>query len=106
MENRRIKFQKVLDAYVTKGLINKAYYSPPENIKMEYPCIVYKKELNPLDTANDGRYFNYNKYQLMIMDRRLDNPIIDDILDKFNTSMYVNEYWTDGIHHTIIELYY
>lgn len=105
MESRRKKFQKKLESYKTDG-IKSVYYAPPEKIKMEYPSIVYTKEMNQVDTANDSRYFNYSKYQLMILDKNIENPVIDKILDDFNTAIYINEFWADGIHTTIIELYY
>lgn len=81
------------------------YYQPPESLKMEYPCIRYSK--NDIDTkyANNKKYINTKQYQLIVIDRKPDNIVIDKILE-LPLSSYSNHYISDNLHHDVITLYF
>ena len=85
---------------------NKVYYEPPETASMVYPCIVYYKDYIKTEKANDFNYIKLNRYQLTVIDRNADNPVIREILDRFRSSSYDRHYIADGLHHDVITLYY
>ena len=85
---------------------NKVYYEPPETVKMTYPCIVYGKDYIKTEKADNKNYVLLDRYQLTVIDRNADNPVIKDILRHFITSSYDRHFITDGLHHDVITLYY
>ena len=81
------------------------YYDPPESVKMEYPAIRFTKSDIHTKHANDKLYLHKNQYEITVIDRRPDNPVIYEIL-KLPMSDYGRHYTVDNLHHDTITLYY
>lgn len=81
------------------------YYQPPETIKMEYPAIVYSTNNINKKSANDKAYNLYKQYQIIVIDRVPDNPVIMKLLELPMCS-YNREYKSDNLNHDVLELYY
>lgn len=81
------------------------YYQPPETIKMNYPAIRYS--INDIESrkANDSRYISLKSYQIIVIDKKPDNPVIDAIL-QLPYSSYDRHYVSDNLNHDVIELYF
>lgn len=84
---------------------NHVYYQPPENIKMEYPCIRYSKSNITSRHADNIKYVNKNRYEIMIIDKHPDNVVIEKILE-LPLSSYDRHYTSDNLNHDVIILYY
>lgn len=81
------------------------YYQAPESVKMEYPAIRYKKSDIDTKHANNQPYTHKRKYEIVVIDRKPDNPVIDKIL-KLPTSAWLQYYTADNLHHDVLTLYY
>ena len=81
------------------------YYQPPENIKMNYPAIVYSKSTIWNRRANDKIYRKMTRYDVVVIDRRPDNPVIDKILELPYCS-YDRQYKSNNLNHDSLTLYY
>ena len=81
------------------------YYQPPESVKMEYPAIRYTKSDIDIKHANNKLYMHKNKYELTVIDRKPDNPVIDAILS-LPMCTYDRHYTADNLHHDVLILYY
>lgn len=81
------------------------YYQPPENLKMEYPAIVYSKDNINSIRADNINYNNRIRYQITIIDKKPDNDVIFKIL-QLPLSSYDRHFVTDNMHHDVITLYY
>ena len=81
------------------------YYQPPESVKMEYPAIRYSRPGIDTKFANDRPYMHKNRYEIIVIDRRPDNAVIDEIL-KMPMSVHVRHYTADNLHHDVLTLYY
>ena len=84
---------------------NQVYYKAPGNMKMTYPAIIYKKSNIDVRRANNKVYLKRNRYEITIIDRRPDNPVIDKILE-LPYSSYDRTYVSDNLHHDSITLYW
>lgn len=84
---------------------NNVYYQPPENLKMEYPCIRYSKNKIRSNHANNAKYSNFNSYQIIVIDPRPDNPVIQKILN-LPFSEYDRNYVSNNLNHDVIILYF
>lgn len=81
------------------------YYDPPATVKMQYDAIRYSKKKPDVRFANDKRYKNLNCYEIIVIARKPDHPVIEKILD-LPYSSYDRHYPADNLHHDVITLYY
>lgn len=81
------------------------YYQPPESKKMEYDAIRYSKKNIRSKFANDKRYSITDCYELIVIARRPDHPVIKKLLELPYCS-YDRHYVSDNLHHDVLTLYY
>ena len=81
------------------------YYQPPENLKMEYPAIRYSKSDITNNYANNLKYRNFDVYDVVVIDRKPDNPVIQKILELPYTS-FDRHYVSDNLNHDFIKIYF
>lgn len=81
------------------------YFQPPTGFKMVYPAIKYSINHRDSDYANDRKYFNNTSYEITIIDKQMNNPVIDKILE-LPYSAYNRHYITDNLHHDVMTIYF
>lgn len=81
------------------------YYQPPESKKIEYPAIIYSKAGIKTTRADNKLYNKINKYNLTVIDKKPDNPVIDKLLELPYCS-YDRHYVADNLNHDVFTLYY
>ena len=81
------------------------YFQPPENLKMEYPAIRYSLNNITSRYADNTKYSNFDRYQLIVISKRHNDEVIRKIL-ALPLSSYDNHYISDNLHHDTITLYY
>ena len=84
---------------------NHVYYQPPENLKMEYPCIRYSKSDITSRHADNINYVNKTSYEIVVIDKHPDNAVIEKILE-LPLSSYDRHYISDNLNHDVIRIYY
>lgn len=84
---------------------NHVYYQPPENLKMEYPAIRYSKSDEEDIYANNIKYISMSVYDLVVIDKKPDNPVIKKLLE-LPYSEFNRHYVADGLNHDIIRIFY
>ena len=81
------------------------YYQPPESIVLKYPAIVYSKSQRDVRHANNSKYLQKTKYEIIVISRLPDDPVVEKILNKPYSS-YDRHYNSDNLNHDVITLYY
>lgn len=81
------------------------YYQPPENFTMEYPAIRYSLAKIESIFANNAKYNNKNRYEVIVIDKLPDNEVIQKIL-ALPYSSYDRRYVSDNLNHDVITLYF
>lgn len=99
---RRLELQVKLEELLG---FKHVYYNPPESIKMEYPAIRYSKSRIDAKKANNSTYKKSTRYDITVIDRRPDNPVIDKLLE-FPYCSYDRNYKSDNLEHDVLTLYY
>lgn len=102
MKSRRVQFHEILVELFENSNV---YYRPPENLKMQYPCIRYKKDNIVSEKADNIAYRKTDRYQVIVIDKSPDNPVIDRLLD-LPMSSFSTHYETDNLNHDVIIIYY
>ena len=81
------------------------YYQPPETLVMKYPAIRYSKSRIESKKANDSIYLKNTKYEIIVIDRKPDNQVINKLLELPYCS-YDRNYKSDNLNHDVLTLYY
>lgn len=82
------------------------YFSPPESVKLIYPCIVYSRSDINKQNANDRLYKSMNGYKVTVIDPDPESTIADDILAYFPMCRFDRQYVSENLNHTTLLLYY
>ena len=98
----RLELQKKLEELLGSKNV---YYQPPETVKMAYPAIRYSKGRIETRKAGDSTYSKNTRYEIIVIDNRPDNPVIDKLLDLPYCS-YDRHYKSDNFNHDVLTLYF
>lgn len=98
----RLELQTLLETLLG---VKHVYYQPPESLKIEYPAIVYSKSNIQSKKANNKTYSKKTRYDITVIDKLPDNPVIDKLLDLPYCS-YDRPYKSDKLNHDTLTLYY
>lgn len=98
----RLKLQSLLEELLESRNV---YYMPPESIKMQYDAIRYAKQTIIKDYANDGAYSMKDLYELTVIAKLPDHPVIKKLLALPYCS-YNRHYVADNLHHDVLTIYY
>lgn len=102
MRNRTELNQKLCDILGT----NNVYFQPPETLKLNYPCIIYKKQAPDTKYADDLNYFRTKRYQITVVDKNPDSDIADRIAASFENIREENSFTSNNFYHTVLILYF
>lgn len=81
------------------------YYQPPESIKMSYTAIKYSISDVDVRHADDTAYSKMTKYELVVIAKKPDDPVIEKLLELPYCS-YDRHYVSDNMYHDVLTLYY
>ena len=98
----RLKLQELLEKLLESKNV---YYQPPENLKMSYPAIRYSRTKIDKKVANNSAYMLTNCYEIIVIDPKKDNPVIEKLL-KLPMCKFDRTYISDNLNHYVFTLYY
>ena len=81
------------------------YYQHQESTKKQYDAIRYSKKTISSTYANDGKYSMRDCYELIVISKRPDNPVIKKLLSLPYCS-YDRHYVADNLNHDVLTIYY
>ena len=81
------------------------YYQPPETLKINYPAIIYSKSRIDTKKADDSIYLKNTRYNIIVVDKKPDNPVIDKLL-ALQYCSYDRHYTFGKLNHDSLTLYY
>lgn len=81
------------------------YFQPPESVKLKYPAIVYSRNDIMNQFADDSVYSQSHAYQIIVIDKNPDSPIVDKV-SKLPRCSFDRHYASDGLNHDVFRIYY
>jgi hypothetical protein len=81
------------------------YFNPPENVKMQYPCIVYTQDSEEVRHANDRRYGTHKRYLITVIDHDPDSPIAEAV-SELPMCSFNRAYAADNLKHFVYQLFF
>lgn len=100
MENRRLKLHERLVEILGT---NHVYFQPPENIKLEYPAIVYTLVTVSNKYADNSVYKQKYTYQITVIDHDSDGQIAEKFT-RLPLCEHRNHFISDGLIHDVFYL--
>lgn len=100
--DRRLKLQTKFEELLNSRNV---YFQPPESLKMEYPAIRYSLSKINGRYADNAKYSKLTRYEVIVIDKRPNNKVIDEILD-LPYSSHDRHYVSNNLNHDVITLYY
>lgn len=88
-----------------KGVDN-VYFEPPQNIKMFYPCVVFKRGVMSSRHAGNKTYKIDDAWDLTYIRFDPDDEIPHQMLEWFQMIRHTRTFVADGLHHDQFKLYY
>ena len=98
----RIDLQEKLEEVLGSSNV---YYQPPASVKMEYPAIRYSRKNIDEKSADNAAYKLTNCYEIIVIDRKPDNKVIEKLL-ALPMCSYDRSYKADNLNHDVLTLYY
>lgn len=98
----RLNLQSLLEELLGSRNV---YYQPPKGMMMNYPAIIYSKSDIDTKHANDKVYKKRKKYELIVIDKKPDNPVIEELL-LLPYCSFDRQYIADNLYHDVFKLYY
>lgn len=84
------------------------YFTPPASIQMRYPCIKYEINNIPSIYADNRRYRNNIRYEVVVIDRDQDSEIAKKLLQD-ERLIYLSSdrvYAVDNLYHYVFTVFY
>lgn len=85
--------------------VEEAYFQPPEDLKLVYPCIIYKRISENVKFADNSPYFKMKQYRVTVLDYDPDSEI-PDLVGTLPLSTYETGYVSNNINHSAYKLFY
>jgi structural protein len=70
---------------------------------LKYPCILYRRKAIRQRHADNIRYHTHEEYQITVIDKRVDTPVVDALLDE-QYCYYNSEFVNSNMIHTILTI--
>lgn len=102
MANNRLQLQSKLEELLGSRQV---YYQSPENVKMQYPAIVYSRNAPGVRFASNKLHINKNRYEVIVISKKPDPDVVEKILELPYTSSG-KPYVADNLNHYPITLYF
>lgn len=93
------------DLLVTLLGSDNVYFQPPPTVKMDYPCIIYRRDNIDIVFADNSTYKNKRRYQVTVVDRDPDSNLIEKVA-ALPLCSYERFYTADNLNHDVFNLFF
>ena len=97
---QRLELHQILSTFTPN-----VYFQPPTNVRLIYPCIIYKRDFAATKFADDKPYNNTLRYMVTVIDRDPDSEIPAQ-LAALPLSLFNRFYTADDLNHDVYSVYF
>lgn len=84
---------------------DKVYFQPPQNTKIVYPCIIYKRDDIETKYAGNKPYNNVQRYSVTYISRDPDDPKAKKLAE-LPMCAFDRFYTADNLNHDVYNLFF
>lgn len=99
---QRLQLQSLLEILLGSSSV---YFQPKNNVQMDYPAVVYNRDFGITEFAGNYPYRHTKRYQLTVISRTPDLPILDEILN-LPMCTFDRHFVADSLNHDVFNLYF
>lgn len=99
---QRLELQTVLEGILGTGNV---YFQPPANVELQFPCIIYQRDLARTEHAGNQPYRYSKRYQVTYIDRNPDSGVPDQIA-MLPSCTFSRHFKADNLNHDVFTLYF
>ena len=96
----RLKLQQLLETFT-----DNVYFQPPENVRLEYPCIIYERNYADTKFADDNPYTHVIRYMIIVIDQNPDSEIPGKVAS-MPMSIFNRFYTVDNLNHDVFNVFF
>lgn len=100
-ERRRVKISKMLHNALGSDNV---YFDPPESIKMNYPAIVYTRAKINTKSADNRKFYIYDRFEVTFIRKDPDSEVLDNLLEMPFTE-HLRNYKSTDLYHDVFTVY-
>lgn len=82
------------------------YFQPPNNTKMQYPCIVYNREKADIKFADNALYLFKQRYQVTLISMDPDSSVLFQQIILLPMTVHDRSFAVDNLNHDVFTLYF
>lgn len=101
--DRRLKLH---DELIKTFGIKNCYFQPPESVKLEYPCIIYRLNTGDTQFADNFPFVFRRQYEVIVVSKDPDDSLIEKVAYHFPMSRLSRFYTSDNLNHWVYMIYY
>ncbi len=87
------------------SIVANVYFQPPPTVSLVYPCVIYKRDYENTDFADNHPYKRRKRYQVTVIDRNPDSDIPDQVAE-LPFCIYDRFYTADNLNHDVYKLFF
>lgn len=84
-------------------ICDNVYFQPPPSIKMQYPCITYRRDFATTDFANNKPYTYTKRYLVTVIDKNPDSAIPAQVKE-LPGCIFDRFYAADNLNHDVFKI--
>lgn len=84
---------------------DKVYFQPPPNTQLQYPCIIYSRDDERVERADNVSYNRRVRYQVTVIDEDPDS-LIPARVSALPLCAYDRFYTRDKMNHDVYQLFF
>ena len=100
---KREELHDILEGLLPTG--GKAYFQPPANLTMVYPCILYERDYAGTKFAGNLPYSHTPRYKITVIDRDPDSLIPAKVAE-LPMCVFSRHFTADGLNHDVYTKYF
>ena len=97
---QRLQLQLLLETFT-----DNVYFQPPTNVKLKYPCIIYKRDFADTKFADDIVYDHMVRYAITVIDQDPDSEIPKKVAS-MPMSLFNRFFTVDNLNHDVYNVYF
>lgn len=84
--------------------LNHVYFQPPESMRLEYPCLIYRRNRNEIHHADNKPYKKNMCYEIVLVDPDPDSVYLDKLSD-LPGIRFDRHYASDSLNHDVFTIF-
>ena len=100
MGQSRLMLHQLFETFVEN-----VYFQPPTNVKLVYPCIIYKRDFADTKFADDKPYNHVKRYMVTVIDQDPDSEIPDKVAS-LPMTLFNRFYTADNLNHDVYSVFF